>query len=227
MAKHSKNRPQPSASSVPKNWPSSLPYLTTPFHTSSLAKSHLTALRTRPPAPDSLLSIPLPRGPSLSVRITPITNPSHPAHGQCGLFAARDLQPGELIVPYLGEVHSGAAADPASDYDLWLDREGDVAVDAARTGNEARFVNDYRGVPGARRPNAEFRDVWWEDLGERGMGVFVLPAGKRAVGRARTVGVAMGKEVLVNYGKGFWGGRRAKDEGLEEEGRVEVQPENS
>lgn len=217
MAKHDKHQSQPSPSALPKNWPSSLPYLTTPFYTPSLAKSHLTALRTRPSPPDSLPSTPLPRGPSPSVRITPIADPSHPAHGQCGLFAARDLRPGGLVVPYLGAVHSGAAADARSDYDLWLDREGDVAVDAARAGNEARFVNDYRGVPGARKPNAEFRDVWWEDLGERGMAVFVLPAGKRAVGRARTVGVAKGEEILVSYGKGFWGGRRAEGGELEEE----------
>jgi hypothetical protein len=146
----------------------------------------------------------------------PITNPSHPANGQAGLFAARDLRPGELIVPYLGNLHSGAAADPDSDYDLWLDREGDVAVDAAKMGNEARFVNDYRGVPGAKRANAEFRDVWWEDLGEKGMAVFVLPAGKRAVGRARTVGVGRGEEILVSYGKGFWGGRREGEDRVEE-----------
>jgi hypothetical protein len=169
-----------------------------------------------------------------------------PACGQAGLFAARDLAPGELILPYLGEVHIGtypfgrppendralglslegtgaatvvicsserhdgdlstgtrgdaienpssemkcdfnpssllnptpaavpddtvaAATDDKrnnppehkeegdqedddydyakSDYDLWLDRDADLAVDAARMGNEARFINDYRGVP--------------------------------------------------------------------------------
>jgi xeroderma pigmentosum group C-complementing protein len=114
-------------------------------------------------------------------------------------------------VPYLGELHAGAAADPESDYDLWLDRGADVAVDAGVMGNEARFVNDYRGVPGVERPNAEFREVWWTmapGRGERGMAVFVMPAGKRAVGRARTVGVGRGEEILVSYGKGFWGGRR-------------------
>ncbi|KAH8904398.1 hypothetical protein BR93DRAFT_143847 [Coniochaeta sp. PMI_546] len=229
MAKQHKSTSQPSThSSLPQNWPSPLPYLTTPSYSPSITKSHFTALRTPPPPPDTLPEFPLPRGPSPSVRITPITNPLHPAHTQCGLFAARDLRPGELVVPYLGEVHSGAAADPKSDYDLWLDREGDVAVDAARMGNEARFVNDYRGVPGAKRPNAEFRDVWWSDLGEKGMAVFVLPAGKRAVGRARTVGVGKGEEILVSYGKGFWGGRREEngvEEGVGNEGRGQSQPD--
>lgn len=104
-----------------------------------------------------------------------------------------------------------------------------MAVDAARMGNEARFVNDYRGVPGAKRPNAEFRDVWWTDLegGERGMAVFVLPAGKRAVGKARTVGVGKGEEILVSYGKGFWGGRKASGESEEEEVEREKSVEGS
>lgn len=160
-----------------------------------------------------------------------------PACGQAGLFATRDLAPGTLILPYLGEVHIGTAPfgctaattstsastdDPTngeaydyakSDYDLWLDREADLAVDAARAGNEARFVNDYRGVPGrgGKKANAEFRVVWDPRTGERGMAVYVLRAGKRAVGRARVVGVARGEEVLVSYGRGFWQGRREEE----------------
>ena len=151
------------------------------------------------------------------------------------------------MVRYIGVVHAGnpnsSKEHEESDYDLWVDRQGDVAVDAAGGGNEGRFVNDYRGVPsliqerrsgkgqwkvegkgmkmgkgqktgkGAvvkRRPNAEFRVVWDEALQERGMGVFVLPAGKKAVGRERKVGIAAGEEILVSYGKGFWGERKGE-----------------
>ena len=58
---------------------------------------------------------------------------------------------------------------------------------------------------GAGGPNAEFRDVWDErggrgSGGERGVGVWVLRRGK---GRK---GIRRGEEVLVSYGKGFWGG---------------------
>lgn len=231
-----------------------------------MTPTHLGALRTRPADPsDQLPEIPrdLQPGPCPSVRIIPITDPSRkqpstvaslavqifyprkvlipieltdPAHGQAGLFATRDLAPGSLILPYLGEVHIGTPpfgvpaaggigssntdADDRydyaqSDYDLWLDRDGDLAVDAARAGNEARFVNDYRGVPRreGRKANAEFKVVWDLRVGERCMAVFVLPAGKRAVGRARTVGIARGEEVLVSYGRGFWQGRREEGEG--------------
>ncbi|KAK4100509.1 hypothetical protein N658DRAFT_473003 [Parathielavia hyrcaniae] len=219
---------QPSATPpLPLNWPSHVPYLTAPAYSPHLTPAHLRALRTRPADPsDPLPAIPrdLKPGPCASVLITPITDPSHPAHGQAGLFATCDLAPGELILPYLGEIHIGTAPFGSggseegynyaqSDYDLWLGREADLAVDAARMGNEARFVNDYRGVPGrgGRKANAEFRVVWDARTAEICMAVFVLPAGKRAVGRARVVGITRGEEVLVSYGRGFWQGRREAD----------------
>lgn len=93
-----------------------------------------------------------------------------------------------------------------SDYDLWLDRDADVAVDASRMGNEARFVNDYRGVPGKERANAEFRVAWDERRAERVMGVFVMGVGKKGKGKG---GIAKGEEVLVSYGRGFWGERKS------------------
>ncbi|KAK4126879.1 hypothetical protein N657DRAFT_677596 [Parathielavia appendiculata] len=220
---------------LPANWPSHVPYLTVPAYSPHLGQAHFQALRTRPADPsDPIPEIPrdLRPGPCPAVRITPITDPNHPAHGQAGLFATRDLAPGELILPYLGEIHIGTAPfgdktegyDYAkSDYDLWLDRDADLAVDAARIGNEARFVNDYRGVPGrdGKKANAEFRVVWDPRTGEKCMAVFVLPAGKRAVGRARVVGIARGEEVLVSYGRGFWQGRReAEEQDADEKGNT-------
>ena len=223
--------------STPQNWPASLHYLTAPSYSPALTKAQLTAIRTQPPDDEDVyFSAGFKTG--KNVRITPITDQRHPAYGQSGLFAARDLKPGELIVVYLGETHpgsyndggSGGGAQPRSnnphadsDYDLWLDRAADVAVDAARAGNEARFINDYRGVPGLaqRRPNAEFRVVWDSQRGEKVMAVFVLPAGKKAVGKALTVGVSKGQEILVSYGKGFW---QERSEGLESERAARSEP---
>ena len=95
--------------------------------------------------------------------------------------------------------------DPSSSYDLSLDREADLAIDATHMGNEARFVNDYRGVPGRedKGPNSEFRDCWVKVNGtwERRVGVYVLPVGRAG---KRKDGVGKGEEVLVSYGKGFW-----------------------
>lgn len=186
----------PSIMSKPKNWPDSFPYLRSPLHSKDLTPSQLTALRTKPNATMATVPASLTQTPSPLVKITAISNPSHPANGQHGLFATTNLKPGTFILPYLGRVHAGSASDPDSDYDLWLDRGADVAVDAAREGNEARFVNDYRGV--RERPNAEFGTVWCERWGEICVGFWVLKGGR---------GVRRGEEVLVSYGKGFWEGR--------------------
>lgn len=87
----------------------------------------------------------------------------------------------------------------------------DAAVDAASEGNEGRFVNDFRGV--GDRANAEFRTVWCERWGEHCVGVWVLGGGKKRKG----VGIKKGEEILVSYGKGFWGERKAEEYGFDYE----------
>ncbi|KAK0704157.1 hypothetical protein B0T21DRAFT_320935, partial [Apiosordaria backusii] len=221
---------------LPKNWPPSFPYLTAPSYSHQLTPSQLSALKVPDPSLPEIRSTHTP-GPATHVQITPITDPKHPAYGQCGLFATQHLPPGSLILPYLGEYHPGTNPSPSnpipspdgydysqSDYDLWLSRDADIAVDAARLGNEARYVNDYRGVPypppppplpGQKlpkqikgKPNAEFKVAWDVKRQERVMSVWVLPAGKKGLFR----GVRKGEEVLVSYGRGFWEGRRGKEE---------------
>lgn len=217
----------PPKTDIPKNWPPSVPYLRTPTYSKALTLSQFRDLRTKPKdAVEIPLSIPL--GPCASVKITTITNPSHPANGQCGLFATKDLPPCTFILPYVGEIHETSDSKyGTSDYDLSIDRSADLAVDASRCGNEARFVNDFRGVPGKPEivkgkgmvtakaiANAEFREVWdgRPGRGERCMGVWVLPAGKSGKGK----GIKKGEEILVSYGRGFWGARTSGD-GAEEE----------
>ncbi|CAK7202708.1 hypothetical protein SEUCBS139899_005435 [Sporothrix eucalyptigena] len=211
---------------VPQNWPSNIRYLGIPVY-AGISPRQRQLLQTQPvdmpgasastPALPEIPSI-LRFGPSPLVEIRSITDPAHPACGQRGLFAARPLPAGSFILPYLGVYHRGNVAvgrrgqgtnlhnKKESDYDLWLDRDADVAVDADRCGNEARFINDYRGT-GKPRANAEFREVWDPRRGERGMAVFVLPAGKRLLQKAagsNAGGIAKGEEILVSYGKGFW-----------------------
>ncbi|KAK3994538.1 hypothetical protein QBC44DRAFT_348834 [Cladorrhinum sp. PSN332] len=210
-----------------------LPYLTTPAHSPNLACSNLQAIRAPPSPSDDPLPI-IPKtykpGPCSSVRITLITDPL--PYKQCGLFALTNLRPGQFILPYIGELHSSsphASYDYSkSDYDLWLDREGDAAVDASRMGNEARFVNDFRGVPppvqdkgrGKSKVNAEFRVAWDERRQERVMGVFVVGEGKG--GKSGKGGIKKGEEILVSYGRGFWGERRSEWEGEGQEEEEEV-----
>lgn len=121
-----------------------------------------------------------------------------------------------------------SATEPKSDYDLSLDREMGLAIDADKMGNEGRFVNDYRGV--RDRPNAEFRDVLVKMTGmgkgrgvERGVGVFVKMAkvgkgkgfgrgGRGGGGGGGEEGIKKGEEILVSYGRGFWSSRRIEAE---------------
>ncbi|KXS16389.1 hypothetical protein M427DRAFT_31128 [Gonapodya prolifera JEL478] len=56
--------------------------------------------------------------------------------------------------------------------------EYEVCIDAERAGNEARFVNDFRGV--APKPNAQFRDYVDSTTGEKRFGIF---AKAHSVGR--------------------------------------------
>lgn len=214
--------------SKPKNWPEALPYLSSPLLHKALSTSQIQLLKNKPSiatAAESYLSSPIPivptpscQTPSPLVKIQPIHDANHPANGQYGLFAARDLKPGTFIIPYLGRVHPGTAeaTDPDSDYDLWLDHDANLAVDASKEGNEARFVNDYRGV--RERPNAEFGTAWCERWGQLCVGFWVLdagkakPSGKGKGDRARQQGIKKGEEILVSYGKGFWGERMTTQE---------------
>lgn len=141
------------------------------------------------------------------VRIRKIVDSTHPAFGQHGLYAARHLPPNTIILPYLGFVHGPEETDEHSNYDLTLDRELGIGVDANKAGNEARFINDYRGVSQSG-PNAEFRDYWvspGQTDFEKRIGIYVLSPGKS--GR-NSKGIAKGEEILVSYGKGFWNSRK-------------------
>ncbi|KAG9247193.1 SET domain-containing protein [Calycina marina] len=194
---------------LPKNWPSHTPYLTTQSFSPTLDQAVAASLRTRPKDAQDITAA---KGPCALVKITPISTPTHPACGQAGLFAVRDLKPGTFILQYLGVVHAPSTAAPEkrdlhaeSNYDLSLDRELGACIDADAMGNEARFINDYRGI--GNRPNAEFKEIWDPRKRERGMGVWVLGEGKSGKGKA----IRKGEEILVSYGRGFWDGRKSAE----------------
>ena len=222
--------PKAKSASYPENWPTtpSIPYLSVPVIAADLSKDILSSSSVvgSPSLEAHCVTIATPTVPYTNIRITPITDPSHPARGQCGLFTTQGHPPDGFVCLYLGMVHSTGSADlpnadnaePKSDYDLSLDRDLGLAVDAAHMGNEARFINDYRGI--ADRPNAEFRDVLIKPKVkggkiERGVGVFVKTAKMNKKGKASkadAVGIVKGEEILVSYGRGFWSARRIEAE---------------
>lgn len=214
MSKNKKDNPPKKSNAsrpgFPQNWPSDLPYLRAPYYSQKFpnaSKDVLIISKAQLPAGEQARAV---TPPYSNVKITPISDSNHPANGQYGLFANQNHAPGSFVLPYLGYVHDQAEIDESSDYDLSLDREHGIGVDASKMGNEARFINDYRGVSTA--PNAEFRDAYI-DLGngkvEQRMGVYVLSAGKSG---KRAKGIVKGEEILVSYGKGFWTERATNED---------------
>lgn len=118
----------------------------------------------------------------------------HPALGQRGLFALKEIPPHTFIRPYFGRVHTEQDTDPDSQYDMKIEHRSDlgsISVDATDCGNEARFVNDYRSI--RSHPNCRL-DHWYdEQTGALGMGIF-----------SESKPIPPGSELTINYGKGFW-----------------------
>lgn len=155
-----------------------------------------------------------------------IDDKEHPAQGQLGLFASRKVAADTMLLFYIGEVHAQdrdsdydlsllriplqrptgpGKSDllyslPASvdtqiqSPEAWVINLG---VDAARIGNEARCINDYRGI--AQRPNAVFKLVRERNTREVRMSVWTSRA------------LAKNEEILVSYGKGWWNARHIRD----------------
>ncbi|KAH7923984.1 SET domain protein [Leucogyrophana mollusca] len=189
----------------PQAWPPNVQYISVPrYHTSvSPAMRAFLTNGTYCPNPQNA-SVPSHAGTSL-VRIRYISEPSHPARGQYGLFAVKKIPCRTHIVDYLGEVHCEAKTD--SDYDLSLYRSQDgvnVGVDASVMGNEARFTNDYRGIRG--KPNAVFVDGRTQ-LGELRMSIW-------SSGEA----IKKGDEILVSYGKSWWRARTEQKDDKADQG---------
>ncbi|KAI0724271.1 SET domain protein [Cerioporus squamosus] len=190
----SSKRPQ-SSTRRPPHWPAHLEYLDEPRYHSSVP-THIREL-VSPALSRHASAQNYPRKAPVAIQL--ISDPSHPARGQYGLFATKKIPPRTLVIDYIGEVHCDDR--PGSDYDLSLYRTPDhvsVGVDAQFCGNEARFINDYRGVK--PKPNASFQERKTES-GELRMSVW---SGSEPVKK--------GEELLVSYGKSWWRARQIADE---------------
>lgn len=126
---------------------------------------------------------------------------------QYGIFATTDIEEDTVVMNYAGTVHctpvgESLPADIAdSKYIFTLGNIGQhtVDIDARRTGNESRFINDPKGIPGAPKANCEFfvptesKEEMHDNLGIFGV-VFLKTKTK----------IASGSELLVDYGENFW-----------------------
>ncbi|KAJ3783793.1 hypothetical protein GGU10DRAFT_359827 [Lentinula aff. detonsa] len=171
----------------PSHWPKNLRYIQFYTYHSSVSLETKNFLGRGPKFTDR-------RSPSRFVAIRHITDPLHPAYNQYGLFASKKIPAKTHILDYFGEIHADERL--TSDYDLSLVRlqSGEsIGIDASTTGNEARFINDYRGVK--VKPNAVFID-YRTDSGELRMGIW-----------AANEDIKKGNELLVSYGKAWWKAR--------------------
>ncbi|OSD05937.1 hypothetical protein PYCCODRAFT_1059422 [Trametes coccinea BRFM310] len=176
----------------PPHWPDNVRYIAEPQYHASVPKHIREILRPRSQSTHHQTTL---QAPKHSITIQHISDPSHPAHGQYGLFATKKIPPRTLILDYIGEVHCDDR--PTSDYDLSLYRSPDnisVGVDAQSVGNEARFINDYRGVKA--KPNVVFQERR-TDHGELRMSIW---SGSEVIRK--------GDELLLSYGKSWWRARR-------------------
>ncbi|KAK5168806.1 uncharacterized protein LTR77_006115 [Saxophila tyrrhenica] len=238
---------EPMKDTQPLLWPEDIAFLTDHTYSATITaeiRASLSRTTTESATYAKLVAEAL-TAPCSRIQVRIIEDTKHPAHGQRGIFAAHHLEPDSFICLYMGHIHTNSLSDtdPHSDYDLSLDRELDLSVDAARSGNEARFANDYRGI--AERPNAEFRDCLIKVKSEkraggtkweRRVGIFVMSAGKAG---KRKAGIKAGEEITVTYGKGYWESRktiatfrkdaemRPDDPRRSKTGRLHLHPYNS
>ena len=126
------------------------------------------------------------------VVIKKIMDKNHPAFGQHGLFSNKKIAPNTHIIDYIGFVEIDKFESKTSDYIIhFVDT---LSCDAENTGNEARFINDYRNI-NDDGPNVKFLNYKNKQNCLR-LGVF---SGSKPIKK--------NQELLVSYGKGFWKAR--------------------
>lgn len=129
------------------------------------------------------------------VSIRRITDSSHPAYGQHGLFANRKIAANSWIIDYVGLVESAANESKTSDYIIHF--VGSLSCDAEHIGNEARFINDCRNI-NDQGPNVKFVNYQRDKAQNSPLRLGVFSCSKP---------IRKGQELLVSYGKGFWKAR--------------------
>lgn len=140
---------------------------------------------------------------SRKVYFKKITDENHPAFGEFGLYCAlKHAKPGQWLLDYIGNVTLGEDQNKTSDYVSDFGEFSELACDADRFGNEARFLNDFRNT--GRHPNVEF-NLRRDKNGELRQGVYVKQ--KKDSKDDDFDGIKQDEELLVSYGKSYWRSR--------------------
>ncbi|KAL6058896.1 hypothetical protein QOT17_014565 [Balamuthia mandrillaris] len=103
------------------------------------------------------------------LQIRKIADKQHPCNGQHGCFALLPYREGEVVCIYAGAVVNMDVDEYESYYNVDYSTQSApeltsrMRMDASWIGNEARYINDYRGVPSsssASSPNVKLEKVW-------------------------------------------------------------------
>jgi hypothetical protein len=134
-----------------------------------------------------------------NIEIRRIDDPGHPCYDeknpQYGVFALIGVRPGHKFGPYTGEVIprkqflKETHNDPHK-YHMNFGRSDDFVIDADKSGNELRFVNDYRNI--TNEPNVEFVMKDWKKGGP-------ISCVLTAIGT-----ISAGDELVCDYGEDYW-----------------------
>ncbi|KAL6079973.1 Glucose transport transcription regulator RGT1 [Balamuthia mandrillaris] len=150
------------------------------------------------------------------LEIRKLADKQHPCNGQHGCFALLPYREGEVVCIYAGAVVNMDVGEYESYYNVDYstqsapERTSRMRVDASWIGNEARFINDYRGVPtsssSVSSPNVKLEKVWLgiaqpqhyrKHLEEEEKDHLVV-----VVQCIRDI--AVGEELLLDYGMRYW-----------------------
>jgi len=131
------------------------------------------------------------------VIIKKITDISHPCYNEYGLFAKRNIPKYTYIGTYGGVVIKSVSAVMHSfDYFVQFPEKTECFIDAKYEGNEARFINDYRGT--GKDDNVVFMPARAKQVGE----VFIAVVA--------VADIVEGEEILVDYGTAYWDAKRSQ-----------------
>eukprot|EP01088_Endostelium_zonatum_P001637 TRINITY_DN11970_c0_g1_i1.p1 TRINITY_DN11970_c0_g1~~TRINITY_DN11970_c0_g1_i1.p1 ORF type:complete len:464 (+),score=120.54 TRINITY_DN11970_c0_g1_i1:190-1581(+) len=129
--------------------------------------------------------------PILGAEIRVVEDVRHPCYQSRGLFATRNWEAGEYIGPYAGEIRLDTiqrARYLANFGFIWKGETKTFVLDGEKKGNEARFINDFRGI-------GKEDNVVLETVNENKTSWLAVRV-ERPVRR--------GEEFLLDYGDAYW-----------------------
>lgn len=118
-----------------------------------------------------------------------VLSDDHKLCGQKGLFATQEWEQFDIVGEYVGRIIDNYTSN-AYVADLYRSDNGsNLGIDALNSGNELRYINDYRGIKD--KPNCKISKATID----RKPVILIVIIDK----------IEEGEELLMDYGEGYWG----------------------